>query len=779
MTVSPISGNTSEDATTATFTVVLTSQPSDDVTIPITSGDTSEGTVAPASLTFTAANWDTAQTVTVTGVNDDAVDGDITYTVSVEAATSADPNYNSLDPADVSVTNTDNDSAGVTVSPISGNTSEDATTATFTVVLTSQPSNDVTIPITSGDTSEGTVAPASLTFTAANWDTAQTVTVTGVNDDAVDGDITYTVSVEAATSADPNYNSLDPADVSVTNTDNDSAGVTVSPISGNTSEDATTATFTVVLTSQPSNDVTIPITSGDTSEGTVAPASLTFTAANWDTAQTVTVTGVNDDAVDGDITYTVSVEAATSADPNYNSLDPADVSVTNTDNDSAGVTVSPISGNTSEDATTATFTVVLTSQPSNDVTIPITSGDTSEGTVAPASLTFTAANWDTAQTVTVTGVNDDAVDGDITYTVSVEAATSADPNYNSLDPADVSVTNTDNDSAGVTVSPISGNTSEDATTATFTVVLTSQPSNDVTIPITSGDTSEGTVAPASLTFTAANWDTAQTVTVTGVNDDAVDGDITYTVSVEAATSADPNYNSLDPADVSVTNTDNDSAGVTVSPISGNTSEDATTATFTVVLTSQPSNDVTIPITSGDTSEGTVAPASLTFTAANWDTAQTVTVTGVNDDAVDGDITYTVSVEAATSADPNYNSLDPADVSVTNTDNDSAGVTVSPISGNTSEDATTATFTVVLTSQPSNDVTIPITSGDTSEGTVAPASLTFTAANWDTAQTVTVTGVNDDAVDGDITYTVSVEAATSADPNYNGLDPADVERHQLR
>ena len=45
--------------------------------------------------------------------------------------------------------------------------------------------------------------------------------------------------------------------------------------------------------------------------------------------------------------------------------------------------------------------------------------------------------------------------------------------------------------------------------------------------------------------------------------------------------------------------------------------------------------------------------------------------------------------------------------------------------------------------------------------------------------MTVTGVDDALVDGDITYTVSLEAATSADANYNGLDPADVERHQHR
>jgi len=47
----------------------------------------------------------------------------------------------------------------------------------------------------------------------------------------------------------------------------------------------------------------------------------------------------------------------------------------------------------------------------------------------------------------------------------------------------------------------------------------------------------------------------------------------------------------------------------------------------------------------------------------------VTVSGVDDFAVDGDSAYTVVLAAATSTDGNYNGLDPADVAVTNTDND--------------------------------------------------------------------------------------------------------------
>jgi len=51
------------------------------------------------------------------------------------------------------------------------------------------------------------------------------------------------------------------------------------------------------------------------------------------------------------------------------------------------------------------------------------------------------------------------------------------------------------------------------------------------------------------------------------------------------------------------------------------------------------------------------------------------------------------------------------------------------------------------------VTVGLSSSDASEGTVSPASLTFTAANWNTPQTVTVTGVDDPQVDGSVAYTI--------------------------
>ena len=82
------------------------------------------------------------------------------------------------------------------------------------------------------------------------------------------------------------------------------------------------------------------------------------------------------------------------------------------------------------------------------------------------------------------------------------------------------------------------------------------------------------------------------------------------------------------------------------------------------------------------------------------------------------------------------------------------------------------FTVVLDTQPVANVSVGISSSDTGEGTVSPSSLTFTSANWNTPQTVTVTGVNDDVDDGNISYNLITAAATSTDGKYNGINPVD-------
>ena len=767
---------TSELGMTATFTVVLNSQPTENVRFQLTSSDGSEGTPSPSSLTFTPNNYDAPQTITVKGVNDDIADGNQVYKVTISPAVSDDPNYQGLSPGSVDVTNVDDDSPGVTVTPTSGLvTTEAGGNASFTVVLNSEPKSKVTIGLSSTNPAEGVATPSSVEFTKANWNAPRTITLTGQDDSVADGAQTYRITVGPASSTDAGYNGIDPFDVTVTNTDNDSAGVTINAgTSQTTTEAGATSTFTIVLNSKPTANVTIPLSTSDPSEGTVSPASVTFTPANWNAAQTVTATGVDDKVADGNQPYVVVTQACSSNDSRYGGINPSDVTVTNIDDDSAGITVAPISGlGTSEAGGTASFTVVLNSKPTANVTVSVHVSKPREATLSASAVAFTPVNWNSPQTVTIKGQDDDIADGTQPFFVITDAASSMDAKYAGLDPPDVSCSNVDNDSAGITVSLAAGSTSEAGGTTTFTVVLNSRPTANVTIPLQSSDTGEGIVATSSVTFTEDNWSAKQTVVVTGVNDSVADGTQSYSIVTGAGVSADIGYEGMNPADVAISNVDNDSAGITVSDALGSTTEAGTTTTFSIVLNSQPTSSVTIPLASSDTSEGMLAVSSITFSTSNWSSAQNITVTGVNDNVADGAQPYTIVVGAATSSDGAYAGMDATDVALVNVDNDSAGITVSDTAGATTESGGGTTFSIVLNSQPTASVTLDLASSDPGEGTVSPSSLTFTTSNWSAPQSVTVHGIDDAIADGDQEYRIAVAKAKSADPTYAAIDPRDV------
>ncbi|MBN2473427.1 MAG: Ig-like domain-containing protein [Pirellulales bacterium] len=116
------------------------------------------------------------------------------------------------------------------------------------------------------------------------------------------------------------------------------------------------------------------------------------------------------------------------------------------------------------------------------------------------------------------------------------------------------------------------------------------------------------------------------------------------------------------------------AGITVTPTSGlTTTESGGEASFTVVLESRPTQNVTVALSSSDDTEGTVSPAGLTFTPDDWNLPQTVTVSGVDDAASDGHVGYTIVAAAAVSNDLNYSGLQPEDVAVVNRDNEPARI----------------------------------------------------------------------------------------------------------
>ena len=130
------------------------------------------------------------------------------------------------------------------------------------------------------------------------------------------------------------------------------------------------------------------------------------------------------------------------------------------------------------------------------------------------------------------------------------------------------------------------------------------------------------------------------------------------------------YDIVSTVSVAVSVTDNDSPGVNVSKQTL-TIEEGSTDTYTVELNTQPSGDVTVAISSNNT-DVTASASQLTFTTTTWSIEQTVTVTaGQDDDAANDMATLTHNPSGA-----DYGSVSNASLTVTVTDNDSAGIVLS-------------------------------------------------------------------------------------------------------
>jgi hypothetical protein len=177
--------------------------------------------------------------------------------------------------------------------------------------------------------------------------------------------------------------------------------------------------------------------------------------------------------------------------------------------------------------------------------------------------------------------------------------------------------------------------------------------------------------PCSTVFGAAG-EVTKTITVEVAGDSQVESNEGFTVQLSNASGV---AQITDGTAAGTILTDDIAAtpGITVTPTSGlTTKESGSSASFSVILDSQPDDDVIIDVASLDTGEGTTDASQLTFTAANWNTAQTVTVTGVDDAVRDGHVTYAIQLTSAESNQGPYAGIDPDDVLVTNQDNEKGG-----------------------------------------------------------------------------------------------------------
>ncbi len=324
----------------------------------------------------------------------------------------------------------------------------------------------------------------------------------------------------------------------------------------------------------------------------------------------------------------------------------------------------------------ASYTVVLDTQPTNDVTITVapSSGDDKNLTASPDTLTFTNSDWSMQQTVTVLAAEDaDSENGTAQFTHTVAGPGTP---YDGLTAPGVTATEIDNDPPGLTVSETDLSVPEGGS-ASYTVRLVTQPTDDVTITVerVTGD-EDLTASPDTLTFTNSDWSMQQTVTILAAEDDdgaASPGQFRHNVSSPGTV-----YHGIPTPGVNATEDDNDTIGVIISPTTLSVPEGGS-ATYTVRLGTKPSNDVTVEATedqrndadltvSSDTDTDTdIDSVTLAFTNSNWNTEQTVTVTAAEDaDEVDG---VAIFSHTTASSDEFYDSIAVYPVTATEADNE--------------------------------------------------------------------------------------------------------------
>ena len=757
-------------STTVTATLSHPSSAATTVTVTGVSGLYTAG--ADATIVIAAgATANAADTATIEAVND-AIDNvpDRAGTVAGTAANAqATAESETMAVTGAALTITDDDAAGFAVSPSTSTTSrlrttEDGGTAAFEVELGSEPTGDVVLGVASSDTTEGTVSTSSLTFTATTWNTAQTVTLTGVDDAPInpaDGDRSYTVTltVNTVSTADAIYDALSAVMVYAVNADNE-YGLDVSAVTGQATEAGGQATFTVALLTRPLQAVTVTVSSldasgnPDTSEGTASPSSLTFAATAWNTAQMVTVTGADDAIDDGEVTWNVRLDPS-SGDANYNGLSNVDVLMTTTDDDDApGVVLAVSPSSIAENGGVSTVSAALTHPSSaattvtvtpvpgfytvgSDATIVIAAGSTTNatGTATIAAVDNDTDAPDRAGTVTATVSNDRATTDGTTLAVSGGALTVTDddaaPNAElSLNPASVS----ENGGASAVSATLTHPSSEPTTVTVTPVPGLYTVGSDATIVIAAGSTANATDTAAIAAVDNATDEPDRTATVTA----------TLTSSQGAGTVSGATLTLED-----------DDAAPTLSIDSPSVTEGdsgTTNLTFTVTLSAASGRQVTVAYadaTTGTATSGTdytaITGGTLTFTAGTTSRTFNVAVTG---DALDeANETVVVTLSNAGNA-----TLATASGTGTITDND-ATPTLSVNSPSVTEGdsgTTNLTFTVTLSPASGQQVTVDYadaTTGTATSGTdytaIAGGTLTFPAGTTSRTFDVSVTG---DALD---------------------------------
>ena len=686
------------------------------------------GTTATVTAVAAVSGVTGGYDVTASGGNLASVSATVTLTIS--------SSHNIEDGASNALSNTaptgtndnsyvvDNTAPSVTISGVPA-TSDAPFTATFTF-------SEAVTGFAAGDITLGNATASSFTVTST---TVYTALVTPT----ADGAVTVDVPANAAQDAAGNGNTA------ATRASSAYALPAITIVAGTSPvTEGTPAVFTLSRTGSPTAALTVNVTVSETGGDMVAAANegartVAF-LANSATA-TLSVTTASDSVDEANSVVTATVSADTGSPASYSVATPASAMVTVEDNDTRGVTVSTTALTVNE-GTMGTYTVVLDSQPTASVTVTPSRTGSSDVTFSPATLTFTALNWNTVQPVTVTAAQDsDEVDDSATIS---HAVTGGD--YAGVTVESVVVTVDDDETADTTAprvasivreTPTSSPTNADSLTwrVTFSEAVSNVDAADFAV--------SGTTATVTAVAAVSGVTGAYDVSASGGNLAALNATVTLAIAAS--------HNIEDGASNSLTNTtptgtnnnsyvvDNTAPSVTISGVPAS-SDAPFTATFTFP-------EAVTGFAVGDITLGNATASSFTVTSTTVYTAL-VTPTAA------GAVTVDVPANAAQDAAGNGNTA-ATRASSTYTGSDTRGVTVSATVLTVTEGSMGA-YTVVLDSQPTANVTVTPSRTGSSDVTFSPATLTFTALNWNTVQPVTVTAAHDsDAVDDSATISHAV------------------------
>ena len=300
----------------------------------------------------------------------------------------------------------------------------------------------------------------------------------------------------------------------------------------------------------------------------------------------------------------------------------------------------------------------------------------------------------------------------------------------------------------LSLAPVNPTVDETDGTVVLTVNLSPASSGTVTVDYATSDITadagmDYTATSGTLTFMPS--ETSKTITIPILNDTVYE----LTERFEASLSNPTGAALSSSASLANVNISSDDAVPTASMEDVIVNEDAGTMTLTLALSHESSVAVTYETTGSDVSGTATRPndylnflqgAFTTITVPAGDMSKTFNITIVDDMVDESDETIIIQWPRSPAINATPSSFT---FTGTITDNDGMGVSVSKTALTvTEEDTTGGSYTVVLNTLPTANVTVTIAGHAGTDVTPSPTTLTFTRMNWDTAQTVTVKAGND-------------------------------------